>query len=280
MSRGWVSIVAVLPLAACSAAVNYTDQAGPRYGQARPLAQAPAGDTLRLVTFNIAFARHTDVAIELLRGDRELAGADLIFLQEMDAPSAARVADSLGLSWVYYPATHHPETHRDFGNAILSRYPIVDDTKLPLPHLARLRGTQRAAVAATILIGGRPVRVYDVHLATMVGNGPIARRDQLRVVLEDAERYPDAIIAGDFNSETVPAMALERGFRWPTQRLPHTSGLWTFDHVLLRGFTAADSASVGVVADNRGASDHRPVWAVLVRDRPCAAAAGSAAGAH
>jgi endonuclease/exonuclease/phosphatase family metal-dependent hydrolase len=277
MNRGWMSMAAVLPLAACSAALNYTDPAGPRYGQARVLAQVPASDTLRVVTFNIAFARRTDLAIELLRENRELAGADLIFLQEMDAPSAALVADSLGLSWVYYPATHHPETHRDFGNAILSRYPILDDTKLPLPHLARGRRTQRAAVAATLLVGSRQVRVYDVHLATMVGNGPNARRDQLRVVLEDADRYTDAIIAGDFNSETVPALALDHGFRWPTRHLQRTSGLWTFDHVLLRGFSMADSTSIGVVADNLGASDHRPVWAVLVRDGTAAAASGAGA---
>jgi endonuclease/exonuclease/phosphatase family metal-dependent hydrolase len=37
--------------------------------------------------------------------------------------------------------------------------------------------------------------------------------------------------------------------------------------VLARGLRLAPGpASVGVVADNRGASDHLPVWAVLVSD--------------
>ena len=262
----WGAIAVALPLAACTHAFNYSDPAWPRYGQAHTPLPASAGDTLRIVTFNIQFARHTDIAIDLIRTTPALARADVLFLEEMDAPSTQAVADSLGMSWIYYPATLHPETHRDVGNAILSRYPIVEESKLVLPHLARGFRTARAAVAATLLVEGRPVRVYAVHFATMMGNGPNERRDQLRVVLDDADRYRDVIIAGDFNSETVPDVALARGYRWPTRHLPHTNAWWTFDHVLLRGFTPAGPDSLGVVHDNRGASDHKPVWAVLVRD--------------
>ncbi len=254
----------LLLAAGCAAALNYTNPAGPRY--AGPAAAPPAApaDTFRVVTFNIAFARATDRAITLLRGEPALAGADLVLLQEMDAPSTAAVAESLGLHWVYYPAALHPMSDRDFGNAVLSRWPIAADRKLVLPHLARGRRTQRIAVAATVLAPGGPVRVYSLHLATMVGNGPNDRRDQLRAVLADADSFPTVLIGGDFNSETVPEIALERGYAWPTRGLGRTSSLWTLDHVLLRGLAVATDSAVGVVQAD-GISDHRPVWAVLVR---------------
>ena len=40
--------------------------------------------------------------------------------------------------------------------------------------------------------------------------------------------------------------------------------MFTLDHILTRGLVLARPASVGVVNQVRGASDHRPVWAVLV----------------
>lgn len=263
MTRAATS-AAFLLATGCATATLYPDPAGPRYAGAAPAAAPSAGDTIRVVTFNIAFARQTQRAIPLLRSQPGLAGADLVFLQEMDAPSTQAVAESLGLNWVYYPASLHPSSQRDFGNAVLSRWPIVADRKLVLPHLARGRRTQRIAVAATVRAPGGPLRVYCVHLATMVGNGPAERRQQLSIVLADADSFPAVLIAGDFNSETVPEIALERGYTWPSRGLPRTSSLWTLDHVLLRGLALASDSAIGVGRDE-GTSDHKPVWAVLVR---------------
>jgi endonuclease/exonuclease/phosphatase family metal-dependent hydrolase len=244
--------------AACATATNYSDAAGPRYAAA-PVS-APPSDTLHVVAFNVKYAQRVDSAIALLTEDSSLRGADLVLLQEMDEPGTRRIAAALGLGYVYYPATRSPNTGRDFGNAILSRWPLEDDRKIVLPHRARIGGTQRAAVAATLRVRGVAVRVYSVHLATMLGNGPGSRRDQLRTVLVDADRYPVVILGGDFNSETVPEVALDRGFTWPTRRLPRTSVFWTFDHVLLKGLAPAGPAAFGVVSEVRGSSDHRPVW--------------------
>jgi endonuclease/exonuclease/phosphatase family metal-dependent hydrolase len=263
MMRTRIALLAILSLpAGCHGAVNYADAAGPRYAGEHVTA-APAAELLKVVSFNVKFAVHVDLAIALLRDNDSLRGPDILLLQEMDARGVQEVADSLGMSYVYYPATVSPNTGRDFGNAVLSRYPILDDHKVVLPHRARIGGTERAAVGATILIGSRRLRVYSVHLATMVGNGPNDRRDQLRTVLADADTTSPVIIGGDFNSETVPKLAQEHGYLWPTRHLPHTNTLWTFDHFLLKGVTLADSASLGVVHDVHGASDHKPVWALL-----------------
>lgn len=250
--------------AACHTSFNYTDALAPRYtGIVTARGDVAAPESLRIVTFNVQYALHADLALTLLRQSPDLENADVIALQEMDERSVQFLADSLGMAYVYYPATRHPGTGRDFGNAILSRWPIVADRKIPLPYLARGARTMRAAVGATLAVGDRRVRVYSVHLATMIGNGPNQRREQLQAVLADADSFPQVVMAGDFNSETVPQLAARDGYAWPTRGLPHTNGFWTFDHILLRGVSLATPDAVGVVRDNGGASDHRPVWAVV-----------------
>ena len=252
--------VAAFAVGCASAGVNYTDPAGPRYAAAVP-SPAPGSDTLTVVAFNLHFAEHVDRALALFRQEGPLHGPDVLLLQEMDEDGTRELAESLGYGYVYYPSTLHPVTKRDFGNAVLSRFPLEDDRKILLPHLARVRRTLRAAVGATVVVGTRRVRVYSIHLSTFVANGPRARREQLAAVLADADRYPVVVLGGDFNSETVPEIALSHGYVWPTRRLPHTDFIWTLDHLLLRGLSLAPGAAVGLVRDNLGASDHKPVWA-------------------
>jgi endonuclease/exonuclease/phosphatase family metal-dependent hydrolase len=181
----------------------------------------------------------------------------------MDESGVQRIAAALNAGYVYYPATEHPRTHRNFGNAVISRWPIEADRKIMLPHFASVGSTQRIAVGATLRVGSQDVRVYSVHLATLFGNGPTARREQLERVLADADSFPTVIIAGDFNSETVPQVAFDHGYAWPTRSLPHTNGFWTFDHVLIKGMPGAALAQAGTPVSSHGASDHRPVWAIL-----------------
>ena len=256
-----------MAVAACATPANYTG-AGPRYASPpAPLALLPAregaaAESLHVVTFNIQFALHVDRAIALIRATPELARADVMMLQEMDEPGTRAIAESLGMRYVYYPATVHPHTGRDFGDAILSRWPLVDDHKVILPHLGRFEHTQRIAVGATVLAGGTPIRVYSVHLGTGVETPPHSKRDQVAEVLADAANYPLVIIAGDMNSYAVGDQFTARGYRWITERDAATVHWFNWDHMFLSGFPSAD-ARTGVVHDNRGASDHRPVWAVI-----------------
>jgi len=221
-------------------------------------------DSVRVVTFNIQYAIHVDRAIALIRTTPELAGADIVTLQEMDEPGTRAIAESLGMHYVYYPATLHPHTHRDFGDAILSPWPLVDDRKVILPHLGRFEHTQRIAVGATVLARGTRLRVYSVHLGTQVETPPQAKRDQVAAVMADAAQYPLVIIAGDMNSHGIGDQFTAHGYRWITQHDPATVHWFNWDHVFLSGFPTTDSARTGVIHDNWGASDHRPVWAVIL----------------
>lgn len=244
----------------CATAVSYVDPAVPRFAGLRtsalPLADDPAA--LRIVTFNIKYARQIDSAIALLSSDTALRTVDVLLLQEMDSAGTARIAEALGLHWVYYPATLRA-SGRDFGNAVLSRWQIRDDRRIQLPHPGRFGAGVRSATAATVEYPGEPLRVYSVHLGTMVNTGPGGRRNQLRAVLADAEPYERVIIGGDFNQHGVPRVATSTGYLWPTEHGPRTAALGRWDHILLRGLVA-DSARTGTVIETRGSSDHRPVW--------------------
>lgn len=226
------------------------------------MARFGAPDHLRFVTFNTHFALRVDRVTELLQAAEPLADADVVTLQEVDAKAARRIAIALGMFYVYYPGAVHPATGRDFGNAVLSRWPIVNDWKIVLPHQGRFRDTERAATAATILVGDDSLRVYSVHLSTMAEMSPTSRREQARAVLADAARFHRVIIGGDLNSVGVGDEFLACGFLWPTKNNAPTIHVFTWDHIFLKGMEAGDDASAGVVERDNGASDHRPVWTV------------------
>ena len=85
--------------------------------------------------------------------------------EEMDEDGVQRIATALGMSYAYYPAVHHPVDKKDFGPALLARWPIEDDRKVILPHLSLSRRAQRVAVTGRGQHRGEMVQLYAVHLA-------------------------------------------------------------------------------------------------------------------
>jgi endonuclease/exonuclease/phosphatase family metal-dependent hydrolase len=262
-ARRSLALAAVVLAAGCASARNYPDPSGPRFAKVLA-APATASAGLRVVTFNIKYGREAAAAAALLQSDPRLAGADVIALQEMDEASTEVIARALSMNYVYYPASKHPVAGKNFGNAVLSRWPLEDDVKLVLPHIGRLRKGQRIAVGATMRIPGRePVRVYSVHLETPVSISGEGRRDQAEAILADADRHPRVIIAGDFNSRGILNMFAGRGYQWLTRRVGRTISRFSWDHIAVKGLALRDCASVGALATARKVSDHRPVWADL-----------------
>jgi endonuclease/exonuclease/phosphatase family metal-dependent hydrolase len=226
-----------------------------------------AGETLRVVTFNLRWGREVARAVDLFSRPGPLRGADLIVLQEMDQPGTERLARALGLGYVYVPSAFHPVPKQDFGVALLSPWPLEEPRKLLLPHQSRFRRLRRSAAVATLLSPLGPVRVYAVHLETATGASGRARREQVRVVLADAESWAGpVIVAGDFNGRGGARELAREGFSWPTEEVKNTLGPFDVDHVLARGLCPAGQGAAAAAEDETGASDHDPVWAVLT---PC-----------
>lgn len=254
------SLLTLSILLGCRTGSDFGDPEGPRYAAGAPIECRVASDTLRVVSFNIAFSREIDRALEVFATEPALHCADIMLLQEMDAPGTARIASSLGMSFVYYPAIFHRKAKREFGNAVLARWPIVGDEKIRLPHGSRFAGTHRTATAATVRIRDTLVRVYSTHLGTPADIGPAARRRQFQTIIDDAARHRHVIIGGDMNSSVVGKIAAEAGYIWPTRSGPWTTRFGRWDHVYLRGLTVPDSGSNGTVRNARGSSDHVPIW--------------------
>ncbi len=252
-------------LAGCNSAFNYTDASGPRYGGDFRAEQPAARSGLKVVSFNIEFARRSAEAAQDLQADQRLAQADFVLLQEMTPEGSEIIARALSMSYVYYPASQNEGG--DFGQAILSRWELLSDSKLILPFVDPVNGRQRIAVFADALVGTTTVSVASIHNLTPVA-GPAARLAQAEAAIEFVGRAPYAIIGGDFNTgdpgaEDATIETFENaGYTYASVDAIDTGegkvGVWTLDYIFARGF---NSAASGTVESDVG--DHDPIWADL-----------------
>lgn len=137
---------------------------------------------MRLASYNIQYGKGKDDRFDLDRIVVELGEADLIALQEVethvarsgDVHQAIEIATRLlGMYWVYGPGidldASTPETpgrRRQFGNMVLSRWPILSSINHTLPKIA-LHGIfhlQRTLVECVIDAPGGALRFCSVHL--------------------------------------------------------------------------------------------------------------------
>jgi endonuclease/exonuclease/phosphatase family metal-dependent hydrolase len=273
-------LLAVFLLAGCTRTINLLDPASPRFiGEYALQGRVPvATGPLRIVTFNVKLGRRIDRAIDVLRSD-SLRGADIITLEEMDDKGTDSIARALHLDYVYYPGSIHPTEHKYFGPAVLSPWPITRSRKILLPHESRTRRQRRTATAAEVVVRGLPILVYGVHLETPAGGSDRAREDQVQTILADAADFRGpVVIAGDFNSYGIGVFLERHGYRWLTRYLDPTISIFTWDHIFVRGLMPAGPDWAGVLRETNGASDHRPVWAVVVPDSATRARVAKAAG--
>lgn len=266
---GAVIIVAVVLIMDQRAVVNYPESDLPFFSGEYSDGPPDGDGVIKVVTWNIAFAKEIDQAIEEINSNSTLQGADVILLQEMDESGTEAIARALNYDFVYYPASVHSRHGRNFGNAVLSKWPIVDSAKIILPHQNPTNQQIRIAVRALLSIDGREVPVYSVHTETF-WLGSQGRNDQFAYL---AERYgPDnefVIAGGDFNTVTPASLESldERFLQVGLERVSEGAGAtkrvgnvgFTMDHIYARGLSTLNN---GVVYEAE-ASDHYPVWVEL-----------------
>jgi endonuclease/exonuclease/phosphatase (EEP) superfamily protein YafD len=253
---------------ACSAPKNYLSLEGPKFTQNYAKSPITASDTLKIITFNIKFAHQIQQAIEELMTVPELQGPDIILLQEMDEAGTDSIARSLKFNYIYYPATVHPQSDRNFGNAILSRWPIHSDKKILLPYEPPLAKTKRIAVSSYISHPKLELLVYSVHTATAIISAKKRLEQSDSLLHSISEEHDNIIIGGDFNTvfsknvRDLEEIFSKNGF-FRASRDAGTTVRWNFlnftmDHLFVKGldFIAAGTTETG-------ASDHKPLWVWL-----------------
>jgi endonuclease/exonuclease/phosphatase (EEP) superfamily protein YafD len=236
-------------------------------------AEAPDQHTLTVTTFNIQFGLAAGPAAREIALAARFRCPDLILLQEMDPAGSAAIARDLGFHHVYAPAVIHSHHGRQFGQAILSPWPLRDAEIVHLPHAHPLNGQRRIALLATADVAGREVRVGSVHTETALLAASL-RAEQVVTALDAfADWDGPAVIGGDFNTVTpanvrdLARLGRSAGFDrledygptadWTAGGLHLAS--FTLDHVLTRGLDLHTAPTTRMTL----ASDHRPLWATF-----------------
>lgn len=242
-----------------------------------PGAGRSAPGTLRLATYNIQLGRHLDRVEAVVRRAPALAAADILALQEADEAAVERLAGS-AYAYAYYASARHPSSNRNFGPAILSRWPILDHGKVILPSADRGQGLLRIAVWARLMVHGAPLHVYTLHLSTLWESTFGGQDAQARAVVQDASAGLDPVLViGDLNRRGAARVFERGGYRWLTRDVGRTHLFWSFDHMFARG-VALTRVAAGSVPDGLGASDHRAVFAEVGLAREADAVPAADAG--
>jgi len=258
-----------MTLAACQSIDNYQGANAPIFEGAYSDAPPTFDGTLNIISWHIRFSEKIDAAIAELSEVEELQDADILFLQEMDETGVDAIAQALHYNYVYFPASIHTHHNKNFGNAVLSKWPISNPKKLILPHHNPKNNQIRIATQALVTVGDIDISTYSVHTET-VWLSPDKRDEQILALIEDmGEMSEYIIVGGDFNTVTPQSIVdlddrfEQIGMTRVSAGTGHTferGGLdFTMDHIYAKGMTAVEN---GVWQDTQ-ASDHYPLWAIL-----------------
>ncbi len=244
----------------------------------------PADVRLSVLTFNIHAGLGPDRSLDLEGIAEEIrrSGADVVGLQEVDRHYGPRssyidepawLAERLQLHVAYganldLEPEQPGQPRRQYGTAILSRFPIQESENILLPNQDGLE--QRGLLRARILARGSRVDVYTTHLQH---NTPSIRAAQAsRIVELVGQRSCPALLTGDLNAtpqeEPTRILTAELADSWPAAggagfTYPAEAPTKRIDYVLHSESVRASQAEVLPTA----VSDHRPVRVVAAVDR-------------
>jgi endonuclease/exonuclease/phosphatase family metal-dependent hydrolase len=228
-----------------------------------------AGATLRVATYNVhgcigTDKRHDPERVAAVVGELD---ADIVALQEFTYAAGVAIETREPVELVAlngYQCALGPTREiatRCFGNALLTRHPIVDVHRLDLSLDGR---EPRGALAATVDVAGTPVHLLATHLGLRVRE----RRFQVAQVLAylDSVRHSIVVVLGDFN-DWVPGRsvshALDRrlGRARRLRSFPSARPIVSLDRIWTHPAAALQRVFVHTSALARRASDHLPVVA-------------------
>ena len=168
-------------------------------------ASPSAKRTLRVMTYNIHHGEGTDGKIDLDRIAQVILGqkADVVALQEVDrgVERTARrdlIAELAALTKMSYAFGKNIDYQGgDYGNAVLSRLPIV---KQQNHHYKMLRpGEQRGLLQVVLKVEGKDLLLLNTHLDYRREDAErLSNVDEIRQILEQYRKLP-VILCGDFN---------------------------------------------------------------------------------
>jgi endonuclease/exonuclease/phosphatase family metal-dependent hydrolase len=230
---------------------------------------------VRIATYNVHRCRGMDRRINPSRIVDVLRdiNADVIALQEVigaglqGAGQAEEIGAGLGMGWVMNCV--RTLRHHQFGNVVLSRYPIVHHSQYDLSwRTCEPRNCQRADLE----IAGELLHIYNVHLGTAV----LERRYQakrLASFVHDRRVMGPKVILGDFNewmrglaTKTLTSLFESVDISKHLKRRRTYPGLFPvvhLDHIYYDGLVKVLRVEMPRTRTSLMASDHLPLVATL-----------------
>lgn len=251
------------------------------------LASSPHAETaepphqLRVLCYNVHGGWGTDGKYDVARLADVInkAKPDLVALQEVDVgvKRSGRVHDVrelsklTGLAARFGPTQHYAGGL--FGNAVMTRLPILDVSIHPLPYTESTeeRTTYpRGAIAVTIQgPDGKPLRFVSTHFQHNVPDDRVAEAKAINKLFAANDDHLRTILAGDMNAVPDAEPITELLKKWTnaidetaTPTAPATKPRSRIDYVFYRQSLQFRVVESKVIPESI-ASDHRPVLAVL-----------------
>ena len=205
MKRILTAAALLLVVAACNKDENYNDKYGDR------AVIPPKGQSLRVMTYNIYGARATspanaadlDAIAEVIRRQNP----DFVTLNEVDVftnrtgkdvHQACDLAEKLGMEWHFSKAIDRDGG--EYGDAVLSKYPILEKRSYRLPCAAEQPGEDRSLCVIRVQIDGKDLYVASTHLDHLSGDASrLVQATEIRHI-RDTELEGDLILCGDLNA--------------------------------------------------------------------------------
>ncbi len=246
---------------------------GPALRWNRLQATPPPADnrTVRVMSYNLHNAANTDgrLDIEAIAQVIEASGADVVALQEVSRGWI--IWSNLDmLEWLSQrldmPYVYGPTADAQWGNALLSRYPILSAETFPLsPEVLPRRGFIRAEID----IGGGTLTVIATHF-THRGDHDTEREIMASEILDAWGGADYTLILGDLNA-TPDKLAMEIfanagyvdlivGLGLPNSlTFPSTEPNRQIDYIWI----TSELAASGIEVIQTRASDHLPIVATI-----------------
>lgn len=243
---------------------------------------------LRVLTYNIHRAIGLDRRfapdriIEILSEHN----ADIVLLQEVDEnvprSNHLQLAKELAqaLDYPYFAMGHNVELRKgSYGNATLSRFPIIDERNIDLSvGIKKRRGCQHTRLDLGE-ISGSPytLEVFNLHL----GLSALERRMQARILAQSEEFISlgvntNSILAGDFNDwrsllrkfyvngigcNCATDVLTQSSKKKAIKTFPSFSPIGALDRIYYRGKLEVEAVNRSNLKLAKFASDHLPVFA-------------------
>lgn len=225
----------------------------------------PASRTLRVLTYNIHHGEGTDEVFDyerLAHVINELE-PDIVAVQEVDNATqrAAGIDQAALLGKLCH--MHHafgqamPYQGGQYGEAVLSRFPIVTSATHPLPYT--LEREPRAALEVCVDVPGiGPLTFVGTHLCH-IDNELRTLQTRRLTQLFPVDAATPTILAGDFNARPgSDPMNVLRDAGWIDVVAPDTK----IDYILIRPSDPWRVKEV-IIVNEPVASDHDPILAIL-----------------